>query len=109
MNTNLPKTLLLSLLCLSLILVSSTLAQRKAVETEVKGHTMYTLMAPGGIPAIFDPEFVSIEEADKLYYDSEPVIVVTDGKTAKAYSTWYLDHHEIVNDYIGGNAITVTW
>ena len=61
------------------------------------------------IPAIFDPQFVSIAEAESLYYDNEPLIVVADGDKAKAYSIWYLDQHEIVNDYINGKAITVTW
>ena len=82
---------------------------RERKETEIKGHTMYTLMEPGGIPAIFDPVFISIAEADSLYYAKEPLIAVIGDKEAKAYSTWHLDHHEIVNDYIDGRAITVTW
>ena len=73
------------------------------------GHTMYTLLKPGDIPAIFDPAFISIAEAESLYYDNEPLIVVADGNKAKAYSIWHLDQHEIVNDYINGKAITVTW
>ena len=97
--------------CLGLILVASSIfAQRpEPKKTEIMGHTMYTLLKPGDIPAIFDPEFVSIVEADSLYYDNEPVIVVTNGDEAKAYSIWHLDRHEIVNDYINGKAITVTW
>ena len=96
------------LLLLSLSL--SILAQRqKPKETEVHGHTMYTVLQPGDIPAIFSPEFISISEADSLYFADEPLIAVIDGNEAKAYSIWHLDEHEVVNDYINGKAITVTW
>lgn len=92
------------------MLAQFALAQRKEPEKrEVRGHTMYTLLEPGDIPAIFEPEFITIAEADSMYYDREPLIVVTSGDETKGYSTWHLDHHEIVNDYINGTAITVTW
>ena len=29
--------------------------------------------------------------------------------TAKAYSTWHLEGHEIVNDELDGAAIAATW
>lgn len=87
-----------------------SMAQRpQPKETEIKGQTMYTLLKPGEIPAIFEPEFISVSEADKFYYPEEPLIIVVDGGEARAYSTWHLDRHEIVNDYINGKAITVTW
>ncbi len=105
-----------TVLCTSVILAISfivyqpvTAQRRKAKETMVNGHTMYTLLKPGDIPAIFDPMFIPVAEADDLYYQDEPLLVVADGGEAKAYSTWHLDHHEIVNDYINGKAITVTW
>ncbi len=77
--------------------------------TEIRGHTMYTLLEPGDIPAIFEPEFISVTQAGDSYYPNEPVIAVIRGDESKAYSTWHLDQHEVVNDYIGGEAITVTW
>ncbi len=96
--------------CLLAFAMSSVFAQRPEPKiTEIMGHTMYTLLKPGDIPAIFDPQFISITEAESLYYDNEPLIVVTDGRQAKAYSIWHLDQHEVVNDYINGKAITVTW
>ena len=89
---------------------SPTLAQRpEPVETEVKGHTMYTLMPPGGIPAIFDPVYTGVEEAGASYYPNEPLMVVTHNGETKGWSTWHLDHHEVVNDVIGGTAIAATW
>jgi len=93
-----------------LLLVAVSFGQgRQAVETEIQGHTMYTLLKPGDIPAIFDPEFVSVTAAESLYYDDEPLLVVAGENEVKGYSTWHLDRHEIVNDYIDGDAITVTW
>ena len=101
---------IISLLLLFLLVSQSILAQRpEPKEIDVYGHTMYTLLKPGDIPAIFDPEFINISIADSFYYSDEPLIVVTDGSIVKGYSTWYLDHHEVVNDYINGKAITVTW
>jgi hypothetical protein len=85
-------------------------AQRKEPEkTEVHGHTMYTLLNPGEIPAIFEPEFIPVNKADRYFYPDEPLLVVNYGGTVKAYSTWQLDRHEVVNDYIDSKAITITW
>jgi hypothetical protein len=41
--------------------------------------------------------------------DQEPVVGVVMGDVAKAYSTWHLDHHEIVNDIIASQPLAVTW
>ncbi len=78
-------------------------------ETEIQGHTLYTLLQPGDIPAIFSPEYLLIPDANSFYYNDEPLIVVRSGKEVKGYSTWHLDQHEVVNDYIGGKAIVSTW
>lgn len=75
----------------------------------IRGHALHTVLQPGEIPAIFEPEFITMAEADPYYYSDEPLIAVVEGDVAKGYSTWHLDRHEIVNDFINGNAITVTW
>ena len=98
------------ILCLFLLLTHTTLSQRSKPEmTELHGHTLYTVLKPGDIPAIFDPQYITTEIADSFYYQEEPLLVVVSGNEIKAYSTWHLDEHEVVNDYIGGTAITVTW
>jgi Protein of unknown function (DUF3179) len=61
------------------------------------------------IPAIDSPAFEAAETAVNFMRDEEIVIGVTDGKHAKAYSTWLLDKNEIVNDVIGSTPIAVTW
>lgn len=75
----------------------------------IQGHTLYTLLKPGDIPAIFNPLFIDIREASELYYDKEPLMVVVANGKAKAYSTWHLDQHEVVNDIISGTNIVATW
>ena len=100
----------LAILSMVAVIAAPSFAQRpEPKKTEIRGHTMYTLMEPGGIPAIFEPEFVSIKVADSFYYDEEPLIAVSSGNVARGYSTWHLDHHEIVNDVLEGTAIAVTW
>jgi hypothetical protein len=41
--------------------------------------------------------------------DEEMILGVYDGKQARAYSTWHLDRHEIVNDRLGETPIAATW
>ena len=108
MSRNLSKQIIIILF--TSLLAVTILAQRpEPQKTLLKGDTLYTLLKPNDIPAIFEPEFTNINEAKDTYYDNEPLIVVTDGNEAKAYSIWHLDQHEVVNDYINGTAITVTW
>lgn len=108
MRTLLKGTILAILI--TALSIPTVMAQRpEPQKTEIGGHTMYTVLKPGDIPAIFDPMFVSVADAESTYYDDEPMLVVTGNGIAKAYSTWHLDQHEVVNDYIDGRAITVTW
>ncbi|MDA0334936.1 MAG: DUF3179 domain-containing (seleno)protein [bacterium] len=61
-----------------------------------------------GIPAMTNPEFVSLEVASSWVRDTDLVVGVVRNGEAKAYPEnlgWW---HEIVNDRIGGEFITVT-
>jgi hypothetical protein len=61
-----------------------------------------------GIPAIDDPKFVTVEDADFLE-SREPVIeLVVDGD-ARAYPIQILIWHEIVNDVVDGAPVAVTF
>ena len=86
-------------------------AQRPEPEVygEFKGDKMYTLLPPDGIPAIMDPEYVTGEEAQAQMSDQEPVMGLASETDAVCWSTWQLDHHEIVNDVFNGVAIAATW
>jgi uncharacterized protein (DUF2344 family) len=65
------------------------------------------LMARGGIPAVFKPEFVPADKAD-IADDAWVLGVVVDGE-AHAYSLNLLNHHEIVNDHFGDLPIAAVW
>ena len=62
-----------------------------------------------GIPPIDAPTFVDLAEADVWLGDREPVIAVSRGAAAKAYPLQILIWHEIVNDTVGGEPLTVTF
>ncbi len=76
--------------------------------SEIENDRVHTLLAPDAIPSIDEPRFVPASEA-KFMDDDEPVVGVVIGDVAKAYSTWHLDHHEIVNDTIASQPLAVTW
>jgi hypothetical protein len=60
-----------------------------------------------GIPAIDDPTFA--DTPPETLAPDDPVFgVVRDGE-AKAYPQYILVHHEVVNDAIAGDAVTVTY
>jgi len=65
------------------------------------------LLLRGQIPAIFEPEYVSAEEAE-IDDDSWVFGIVIDNQ-AQAYSLNILNHHEIVNDSIGESNFAVVW
>jgi thiol-disulfide isomerase/thioredoxin len=62
-----------------------------------------------GIPAIDEPQVVSVDEADAWLQPQEPVILVQVGDEARAYPIQILMWHEIVNDTVGGKPVTVTF
>ncbi len=62
-----------------------------------------------GIPSIDRPSFVSVREADDWLEDREPVAVVRVNGVTKAYPLSILIWHEIVNDWIAGDPVTVTY
>jgi hypothetical protein len=62
-----------------------------------------------GIPAIDDPRFVSVAEADSSLDPGEPVAVLEVDGEAHAYPIQILVWHEIANDEIAGKAVSVTY
>lgn len=65
------------------------------------------LLLRGGIPAVFDPRFVSAGEA--ALPDSAWILGIAINGEAHAYSLNLLNGHEVVNDGIGGNPIAAVW
>jgi hypothetical protein len=62
-----------------------------------------------GIPAIDEPRFVSVSEADEWLEDREPVIELEVQGEARAYPIQILIWHEIVNDTVAGRPVAVTF
>jgi hypothetical protein len=62
-----------------------------------------------GIPAIDNPAFVSVTDADAWLKPTEPVVLFEAGGAARAYPIQILIWHEIVNDTVGGVPVTVTF
>jgi len=75
---------------------------------KIDGDRVHTILQRDAIRSIDQPQFVRASEASFMR-DDEPVVGVVQNGVAKAYSTWHLDHHEIVNDQIGGKPVAVTW
>ncbi len=77
-------------------------------QTTIDGSPVLRGLPKDAIPAIDSPRFVPAERASFVHPD-EPVLgVVIDGQ-ARAYPTWTLNGHEIVNDTIRETAFAVTW
>ena len=76
---------------------------------EGRSVRLVTLLPKDGIPAIFDPDFVSAAEAGAQLDDEDLVIGVSIEGEHRAYGVAKLSSHEVVNDTLGGRAIAVTW
>lgn len=72
-------------------------------------YEIVTLLPRDAIPAIDEPEFMDVAEADQFYTPEEFVMGVEFEGDARAYSVGLLSTHEIVNDTVGGVKIAVTW
>ena len=92
----------------SLLILFLSMMMFQNIEAVIDGDVVVQVLPKDSIPAIDLPRFVQASAATFMR-DDEIVIGVTDGTQAKAYSTWLLDGHEIVNDTIGSTPISVTW
>ncbi|MBT3642360.1 DUF3179 domain-containing protein [archaeon] len=62
-----------------------------------------------GIPSIDDPKFVSMGEADNWIEDNELVLAIIYKGEKRVYPLQILVWHEIVNDFIAGDPIVITY
>ena len=60
------------------------------------------------IPSIDDPQYVSAEVATHIA-DNDIVLAISWNGDQRAFPARILDHHEIVNDVIGGTPMAITW
>ena len=91
------------------------LGATREFSTDFSKHSVpYTEILSGGppkdgIPAIDNPQFISVEEADAWLKPQEPVILFQIDDDARAYPLQILIWHEIVNDVVGGVPVVVTF
>ena len=62
-----------------------------------------------GIPAILDPKFVGVDQANTWLAPKEPVLIVEHAGEARAYPLQILIFHELANDQIGDLPILVSY
>jgi hypothetical protein len=83
--------------------------------TDFSRHTIpYSEILSGGppkdgIPAIDNPTFFSVAEADDYLEDLEPVVFFQLGEDTRAYPLQILTWHEIVNDEVDGKPVAITF
>jgi len=106
-----PAAALVLIVLFVFLVVAAALAERPEPEVygTFDGDEMFTLLPPDGIPAILDPEYVTGEEAAAQMSSAEHVMGMAIEGDAVCWSTWQLDHHEIVNDVFDGVAIAASW
>ena len=77
---------------------------------DLNPEVLFSSLAPDAIPALSEPEMVSPDDPGADYLsDSDRVLGVYMNGEARAYPHNILWHHEIVNDQIGGDWISVTF
>lgn len=86
----------------------------KLTEDGVKYLVDPAKIVPGGppkdgIPSIDEPKFVTVEEADRWIQDKEMVLTVIYKGVKRVYPLQILVWHEIVNDYIAGDPVLITY
>lgn len=64
---------------------------------------------PDGIPPIDEPKFVPPRQAREWLGSREPVLSLVHRGRARAYPLQILTWHEIVNDTVGGDPVSVTF
>ena len=89
--------------------VSVSVAPEGEGKVEEMDLEIVTLLGFDAIPAILDPEFVSVKEADEWMDSDELVLGLSINGDSRAYSVPMLSSHEIVNDTVGGRKLAVTW
>ncbi len=62
-----------------------------------------------GIPAIDNPIYVTLEEADSWIEDNELVLAIIYKGVKRVYPLQLMVWHEIVNDFIAGDPLLITY
>ena len=108
-----PDLLIMNKLALRRVIAALTISSVLAVaapgvcQEDVPPDGVRQFVPRGRIPAVFDPQYVSAEDAD-IPDDAWVLGVFVNGE-ARAYDLNLLNHHEIVNDVIGRVPLAAVW
>ena len=91
----------------SLFLLGILIGLSGPIRAEEPPPGVVQILERGRIAAIFDPKFVTAEEAE-IAEDAWVLGVVIDDQ-ARAYSLNLLNRHEVVNDQIGEKSFAAVW
>ena len=88
--------------------------ERESQHFDITGITLKDEQFHYGIgrerfPALLEPEFISVEEADTLWTDSTRFLLAHAGSDVKAYSVEDLTRHEVVNDVLDGEPVMAAY
>ncbi len=85
----------------------------KSTNFRIRGVPLNEFLGGGpgkdDIPSIDNPKFETVAQANGWLDDREPVQVVEIAGDARAYPQQILIWHEIVNDTVGGEPVTITY
>jgi hypothetical protein len=62
-----------------------------------------------GIPPIDEPSYISVQAADDVIGDDEVVFILESSNPVKIYPQYILVYHEIVNEELDGEPISITY
>lgn len=96
-------------LLLTLLLTSPASIAADRVATTLENGLLFRLVEPEKIHRMEQPGFVSLALAQGFMGEFEPVVGVTDGEHAKAYSAWLMEGYSVINDKLGDRPMVVTW
>ena len=74
-------------------------------DCELKDKQFHYGIGREKFPALLNPEFISVKEAEKKWKDEDRFLVAKIGEHVRAYSIDDLTHHEVVNDVIDGRPV----
>lgn len=103
-----------AILCALALLTASPLtaqAQSRSkadLEKEYRAGS-YRAVGRDAFPVLFNPAMGTVEEGDRFIRPNDWVIGIALDGEAKAYPVTVMGFHELINDVVAGNPITVCW
>lgn len=76
---------------------------------ELKDENFHYGIGREEFPALLEPSFISVQEADSIWPDTSRFLVAFSGNDVKAYSIKDLTRHEVVNDMLNGKPIMAAY